>query len=121
MPVLTEYDPLVIPATSSDVKRIRKELEQRPIEVGGYLADGDDVSERRMLQFLLLWDAAGADSVNWVMADNEIITFSKEEFEDFVEDVQVARAKRIARLHQSAQKFKADPNLTQRMLVPENW
>ena len=121
MPKLQKHDPLAIPATLDDIKVMRVKLESSPVEVYGHLVDCDDASMRRMYDAMIAWDTVAQDEIVWTMADDKEMSFNQDAFNTFVGGVQSAKGDRSGRLHASARRFKADKNVTKRMIAELNW
>lgn len=106
MPRLPKHDPLDVPATRAEINEWRYQKERAQVQVDYYTYDADPESLRRMWLVATFhnWDAA---PVEWKLANNDTLVFTKKERFDRVRALlEKATYENMKAVHEAAQRFK---------------
>lgn len=123
MPSLGNYDRLsAIEASKADIDQARVTAES-VVNVNGMRLQFDKNSRDRMA--LVIKGLKSVESVEWKMADNAVITFTKAELQKLYAAAEIEAGRRVVKLHAKAQTLKQrierGERVTRRDIHIDNW
>ncbi len=108
MPSL-QRDPYNYVVNNATINQVRDLIESAPILAGSHLVDIDEKAERRFRNAIEQFDALGATTIDWTLANNTDLTCTKAELISLFASAGLAATARGAALHAEAKDFKATP------------